>query len=79
MSAGTEAEELLAAKAKFTILAFFKFDHLAPHLQAISAPFAALAYEVAIRGLTSKHTAEVVAGLRKLLEAKDCAVRAVLP
>jgi hypothetical protein len=30
------------AKAKFPLLDFFKFDHLPPHLQVVSAPFAAL-------------------------------------
>jgi hypothetical protein len=47
----------------------------APHLQGISRPFADLAYEMAERIPSS---AELTACLRKLLEAKDCAVRAAL-
>lgn len=63
----------------FPILAFFKYDHLPPHLQAISKPFGDLAVEMAEQLSDSAHPAEVSAGLRKLLEAKDCLVRAKLP
>jgi hypothetical protein len=56
------------------LLAFFKWQHLPPHLQAISRPFGELAVEVSMRPLCG----ETVACLRKLLEAKDCAVRAAL-
>ena len=57
------------------MLQFFVFQHLPPHLQQVSAPFAALALTmVADLPLNSERTA----GLRKLLEAKDCAVRARL-
>ena len=45
------------------------------HLQTISKPFGQLATNMAI---SLPHTAETSAGLRKLLEAKDCAVRAML-
>lgn len=62
---------------RFPILKFFRFKHLPHHLQAISEPFATLAEEMASRNSTQP--AEVAAGLRKLLEAKDCAVRAALP
>lgn len=62
---------------RFPILAFFKFAHLPPFLQVISEPFAMLAERMATG--ESKHPAEIAAGLRKLLEAKDCAVRAALP
>lgn len=61
---------------KFPILEFFTYEHLPPHLQEISKPFADLANSLAERG--SNHPQEVAAGLRKLLEAKDCAVRAAL-
>jgi hypothetical protein len=57
-------------------LRYFDCDHLPAHLQAITAPFRALALEVIERG---GDPAEMHAGLRKLLEAKDCAVRAVIP
>lgn len=59
---------------KYPILSFFKYDHLPPHLAEISKPFCELAHRMA-KGLPAG--AEVSAGLRKLLEAKDCAVRAV--
>ena len=57
-------------------LRFFDCSHLPPHLQAVVGGFAALAYEVASRG---GDPAEMHACLRKLLEAKDCAVRAMIP
>lgn len=50
----------------------FETNHLPPHLQEISAPFAALALSL----LSVCHDGpELSAALRKLLEAKDCAVR----
>lgn len=58
------------------ILRFFHYKHLPPALQANSAPFCAMA-----RGMIDRlpRNAERTAALRKLLEAKDCAVRAALP
>lgn len=56
------------------ILKFFAWEHLPPHLQAISRPFSDLAHEMA----SELEGAELTAGLRKLLEAKDCMVRAAL-
>ncbi len=57
------------------ILQFFAFRHLPPHLQAVSQPFAALAGEIVD---TVPICIERTTCLRKLLEAKDCAVRAHL-
>ena len=57
------------------ILQFFACDHLPPELQAISGPFCDLAY--AIVSLVPQNAERSVA-LRKLLEAKDCAVRAFI-
>jgi hypothetical protein len=57
------------------LLQFFEYDHLPPHLQAISKPFAALASEII---MTLPDNAEKSMALRKLMEAKDCAVRAKL-
>lgn len=54
---------------------FFAYAHLPPHLQAISKPVSDLADEM-VRTLPD--SAERTAGLRKLLEAKDCFVRAKL-
>lgn len=60
--------------ATTAILRYFAYDHLPPHLQAASMPFHQLAHTVA-RDLDGP---ELTAGLRKLLEAKDCMVRAAL-
>jgi hypothetical protein len=57
------------------MLQFFDYAHLPEHLQDISRKFAELAHW-AVDNLPSN--AERTAGLRKLLEAKDCAVRAKL-
>lgn len=62
---------------KFPILVFFKHDHLPQKLSEISRPFAQMAIRMAES--ESNHPQEISAGLRKLLEAKDCAVRAALP
>jgi hypothetical protein len=59
----------------YPILKFFSYEHLPPHLQDVSRPFATLAVFMAD---TLPRCAETTAGLRKLLEAKDCAVRAKL-
>jgi len=56
------------------LLQFFKYDHLPPHLQEVSKPFTALAEQIA----ALPQNPESTTALRKLLEAKDCAVRAVL-
>lgn len=58
-----------------SLLAHFRFEHLPEHLQEISRPFGELAREMAARGPDNPET---TAGIRKLLEAKDCAVRAAL-
>jgi hypothetical protein len=57
-----------------SILQFFEYEHLPAHLQDTSKPFAELAHRVA-HELTGPETTVC---LRKLLEAKDCAVRAVV-
>ncbi|NJP27090.1 hypothetical protein FLW53_23395 [Microbispora sp. SCL1-1] len=57
------------------IARYFDFEHLPPHLQAISRPCHALA-EAMIEQLPDGP--ELTTGLRKLLEAKDCFVRAAL-
>ncbi len=58
------------------VLRFFRYEHLPTHLHAVSQPFAELAQTVAERAPDSQET---TVALRKLLEAKDAAVRAVLP
>jgi len=57
------------------LLQFFAYEHLPERLQAISKPFGDLAHQM-VETLPSNP--ERSAGLRKLLEAKDCAVRAQL-
>lgn len=59
-----------------SIMKFFAWEHLPANLQQISMPFGLLALDMVA---TLQDSAELVAGLRKLLEAKDCMVRAALP
>ena len=55
------------------LLQFFEHSHLPPHLQAIVKPYHELAH-LAVASLPRNQ--ERTTALRKLLEAKDCAVRA---
>lgn len=55
------------------VLRYFHYKHLPESLQAISKPFCDLA-QLLIR--TLPRNAERSTALRKLLEAKDCAIRA---
>ncbi len=64
------------AKKAYPVLQYFEYAHLPEKLQLQSRPVAALAYECAC---SLPQGPEVAAGLRKLLEAKDCFVRAALP
>lgn len=71
------------------ILQFFSYNHLPLHLQAVSKPFCDLAYAI-VRGDNVPESGTVTLGnplpcnseravaLRKLLEAKDAAVRSLL-
>lgn len=57
----------------------FKWDHLPPHLQAVSRPFAELAERIAdVDDPMVPPGPERTVALRKLLEAKDAAVRGVV-
>lgn len=58
------------------VLKYFTYSHLPPKLQAVSADFHRLAQKVAD---VAPENPETTVALRKLLEAKDAAVRAVLP
>lgn len=58
------------------MLRFFGYQHLPPRLQEISKPLCETANAM-VAALPP--CAETTAGLRKLLEAKDCFVRAALP
>lgn len=57
------------------ILQFFAYEHLPPHLQAVSKPFHDHAHGIIE---TLPRNPERTVALRKLLEAKDAAVRALL-
>ncbi len=57
------------------LLKWFEYSHLPPHLQAVSKPFHDLANEIVIQ---IKRGPERTVALRKLLESKDAAVRAVV-
>lgn len=57
------------------LLQFFEFSHLPEHLQEISKPFNYMAHKLCA-DLPSNP--ERTTALRKLLESKDCAVRAYL-
>lgn len=57
------------------LMQFFTYEHLPERLREISKPFSDLALMMV---MVLPRNPERTAGLRKLLEAKDCAVRAML-
>ena len=57
------------------IMQFFVYQHLRPDLHAVSKPFADLARHIES---TVPDDPEREVALRKILEAKDAAVRAVI-
>lgn len=57
------------------MLQWFEYRHLPIRLQLVSKPFSDMAYHLVE---TLPANAERTVALRKLLEAKDCAVRAVI-
>lgn len=57
------------------LLQFFSYDHLPERLQNVSKPFHHLAVTM---DEFLPDNAEKTTALRKLLEAKDCAIRAVI-
>jgi hypothetical protein len=63
--------------ATAAVLRFFAWEHLPPHLADISRPFAELAENLTTR-VPELDGPELTVALRKLLEAKDAAVRAAL-
>lgn len=58
------------------IMQYFAYQHLPEHLKTISQPICELAEQM---DRILPNGPEKSAGLRKLLEAKDCFVRANLP
>jgi len=57
------------------IMQFFQFDHLPAHLQVVSSFFYDVAHKIVA---TVPRNAERTVALRKLLESKDAAVRAMI-
>lgn len=57
------------------IMQFFAFAHLPAHLQEVSKPFCDLAWHIVE---TLPRNPERTVALRKLLESKDAAVRALV-
>ncbi|HUR52936.1 MAG TPA: hypothetical protein VMZ71_02310 [Gemmataceae bacterium] len=57
------------------MMQFFEYGHLPEHLKAVSQPFCELAKAMS---QTLPANPESTVALRKLLEAKDAAVRSVL-
>lgn len=63
----------------YSILKYFEYQHLPSHLQTVSQPFNELAHKlVDSYNQMEVDIPEAVTSLRKLLEAKDCAVRATI-
>lgn len=57
------------------IMKYFEYQHLPEHLQGVRKPFGDMAMQMNDQ---LPDGPEKSAGLRKLLEAKDCMVRAAL-
>jgi hypothetical protein len=57
------------------LMQFFSYDHLPEHLKIVSKQFGDLAQNIVN---TLPMNPERTVSLRKLLEAKDCAVRALI-
>jgi hypothetical protein len=70
-----EADQTALKVPNDPMLQFFMYGHLPPHMQAVSRPFCELAIFIVE---TLPRNPERTVALRKLLEAKDCAVRAVI-
>jgi len=69
---GLTPEKRVIASQLNGLLPLFAFSHLPPRLQVVSKRFHEHAQELA----AGPHNWETVEALRKLLESKDCAVRA---
>ncbi|MET9953500.1 hypothetical protein ABZ135_18385 [Streptomyces sp. NPDC006339] len=77
LSSSLEATVPERHPAVANVLRFFDHSHLPPRLAEVSRPFGELAHDLADRpGLDGP---ELTTALRRLLDAKDAAVRAALP
>lgn len=76
MNKGIDIDSLTRARLEDEpMMKHFKFQHLPEHLQFISREFYYLAVFMVVN---LPKQPERTVGLRKLLEAKDCAVRSAL-
>lgn len=73
---GTSLPATTSQAGPNSLLRYFRYEHLPAVLQEVSKPLGDLARQV---DASLPDGAEKTAGLRKLLEAKDCFVRAALP
>lgn len=77
MTANTNETDPFQALAQYDpIMRYFAYSHLPPFLRTVSKHFGDLAIAI-VQDLP--RNAERTVALRKLLEAKDAAVRAALP
>ena len=70
-----DEEDRMSAISNEPMMQFFAYTHLPQHLQDVSVHFHAMAEWIVVN---LPRNAERTVALRKLLESKDCAVRAVL-
>ena len=75
ISAQDYADKQFQAMQDEPLLQFFAYAHLPEHLQEASQPFCELAQRIVNK---YPRNPERTVALRKLLESKDCAVRALL-
>lgn len=71
----SKLERVQSRRSENSIMKYFAYEHLPAHLQAVSKPIGDLAR---LMDQSLPDGPEKSAGLRKLLEAKDCLVRASL-
>ena len=64
----------MAQQEKPEIMRYFTYTHLPSHLQDVSAPICEFAEEM----LSLPESEQRTQGLQRLLEAKDCFVRAAI-
>ena len=65
----------ISSSSSGRMMKFFEYAHLPEHLQRVSKPISELAHKFVDE---LPEGPEKTAGLRKLLEAKDCFVRTLL-
>lgn len=74
-----EKIELSLTHPSKVYLRYFQYEHLPEQLAEISKPFCEMAYQLVEKATEQNaEVSQTMEGLQKLLEAKDCAVRAFL-